>query len=208
MRTFGSLLRPAGALLVLAAASHGAWAQTPAAPAAAAPAPANVPTYGPPLAGLCVFSRDAALSTSQAGVSVNQQLQTMQQGVAGPLNAERDSIAAADKALTAEKPKLSAAKFQEQADALQRRAQTYSATVQTRNAQFTQTRDNALNQIAQSVTPILVSTITEHKCSLIVERNGIYGANPAMDLTPEVIQRLNAVLPTVTVPPLPAATAP
>jgi outer membrane protein len=194
MRTFGPILRPAGALLVLAASSAGAWAQTP--PAATA---ANVPTYGPPVPGICVFSRDGALTTSQAGVSVTNQLQTMEQGVATPLNAERDSIAAADKALTAEKAKLTPAKYQERAAALQQRVQTYSATVQNRNAQFAQTRDNAMNQIAQSVTPILVASITEHKCSLVVERSGIYGANPAMDLTPDVIQKLNAVLPTVTV---------
>ena len=189
-------MRAAGAAsLVLAAGA--ASAQTP--PAASAAPAANVPTYGPPLSGICVFSKDLALTTSAAGVSVNQQLQQLSQSAQATLDVERNAITAADKALTAEKPKLSAAKYQTEQSALQQRAQTYTATVQARQAQFSQARDKALDQIAATVTPILVATITERHCSIIVERGGIYGANPAMDLTPDVIQKLNAVLPTVAV---------
>ncbi|HUO21299.1 MAG TPA: OmpH family outer membrane protein [Caulobacteraceae bacterium] len=199
MRTFGLILRPAGALLAFAFSGGVALAQTPAAaPAAAAPA-ANMPTYGPPLTGVCVFSRDMALNTSAAGVSVNTQLQQMEQSANATLAPQRDALAAEDKALSAEKAKLTPAKFQERVAALQQRAQAYSQTVQSRNAQFSQAHDKAQDQIAQAVTPLLVASITAHACSLIVERNSIYGANPAMDLTPEVIQKLNAALPTVTV---------
>ena len=202
MRTSNLLVRPVGAMLVLAASGAVAAAQTP--PAASA---ANTPTYGPPISGICIFSRDMALSTSQAGVSVAQQLQQLQQTAAAPLNAERQAIAQADQALGAEKSKLAPAKFQERAAALQQRAQAYESTVQTRNGQLEQTRDKATTQIAQAITPILVATITAHQCSLVVERGGVIGANPAMDLTPEVIQKLNAALPTVavTLEPPPAA---
>jgi Skp family chaperone for outer membrane proteins len=206
METLGPLRRTlTAAVLALAAGSTGALAQTPAAPASpAATPPANVPTYGPPLTGVCVFTRDAALNTSQAGVSANQQLQQIAQGIAASLNPERDAISAEDKALAAEKAKLSPAKLQERGLALQKRAQAYGQTVQTRNAQLTQTHDKAFSQIAQAMTPILVSKITEHHCSLVMESRGIiYGANPAMDLTSEVVQQLNAALPTVTVTLLP-----
>jgi Skp family chaperone for outer membrane proteins len=191
MRTFGLLARPAGALVILAASAAGALAQTPTA--------SNTPTYGPPIPGVCVFSRDVALNTSQAGVSANQQIQKMEQDAEATIGPERTAITEADKALSAEKPKLAPAKYQERAAALQQRVQAYSVLVQTRNAQFSHTHDKAMSQIAQAVTPILVATITDHKCSLVVERGGIYGANPAMDLTPEVVQKLNAVLPTITV---------
>jgi Skp family chaperone for outer membrane proteins len=200
METLGPIRRTlAAAVLALAAGSTGALAQTPAAPAAAAPA-ANVPTYGPPISGVCVFTREAAMNTSQAGVSANQQLQQIAQGIASSLNPERDAIAAEDKALAAERAKLSPAKLQERATALQKRAQTYGQTVQTRNAQLSQTHDKAFTQIAQAMTPILVAKITEHHCSLVLESRGIiYGANPAMDLTAEIVQQLNTSLPTVTV---------
>lgn len=199
METLGPIRRTlAAASLALAAGSTGALAQTPAAPAA------NVPTYGPPISGMCLFTRDAALNTSQVGVGVNQQLQQLSQGIASNLDPERDAIAAEDKALAAEKAKLTPAKFQERALALQKRAQTYEQTVQTRNAQLTQTRDKAMAQIADAVTPIVVAKITAHHCSLVFESRGIiYGANPAMDLTPEVIQQLNAALPSVAVSLLP-----
>ena len=183
------------ALAAFAAGSTGASAQTPA----AAPPAANVPTYGPPLTGVCVFSRDTALNTSAAGQSANQQLQQIAQSIQTQMNVERDAIVTENKALVAEKAKLTAAKLQARQAALQQRAQTFQQTIQLRNAQVQQTHDKTMDQIAASVTPILVSTITAHACSLIVERNGIYGANPAMDLTPEVITKLNAALPTVAV---------
>jgi Skp family chaperone for outer membrane proteins len=182
--------RAAAACIVLMAGATSAMAQAPA---------ANVPTYGPPLTGVCIFSRDTALGTSQAGVSANQQLQQISKTLEAGLTPERDAIAKEDQTLTAEKAKLSAADYQKRAAALQKRAQAYTNMVQARNAQFTQTRDKATDQIATAVTPLLVASITEHHCSLVLERGGIYGANAAMDLTADVIQKLNAALPTVAV---------
>jgi Skp family chaperone for outer membrane proteins len=212
MHTLGPIRRTLGAaLLALSAGSAAARADTPVsnapvvtAPAAATPAPpANVPTYGPPISGVCVFSRDVALNTSDAGVGVNKQLATLYQTAQSELNGVRDALAKDNKALFAEKAKLSNAKFQKRLAALQQRAQDYNATLQTRNAQFTQTRAKAMDQIAAAVTPILVDAITTHKCALIVERATIYGANPAMDLTADVIKQLNIAMPTLTVRLLP-----
>ena len=194
-----ALLRPAGALALLAASAASAQAQAPAAPDPAAAANTNIPTYGPPLPGVCIFSRDTALGTSQAGVSVIQQLSAMETSAKADLDKERDSITAEDKSLGADKAKLPPAKYQERQAALQQRVQTYEATIQIRNNQFARTREKAMDQIAQTVTPILVSSITAHKCSLVIERGGIYGGNAAMDLTPEVIQKLNAAMPTYAV---------
>ncbi|HVY35555.1 MAG TPA: OmpH family outer membrane protein [Caulobacteraceae bacterium] len=202
MQTSGPFRRTVAlSLVALAAGSTGAIAQTPAAPA---PAAANVPAYGPPITGVCIFTREVALGTSQAGVSVIQQLQQLSKGIESNLAPEREAIDKADKTLAAEKAKLSSAKFQERAAALQQRAQTFAQTVQTRNAQIGQSRDKAMAQIGEALTPIVVSKISEHHCSLVLESRGIiYGANPAMDLTPEVIQQLNTALPTVTVTLLP-----
>jgi Skp family chaperone for outer membrane proteins len=180
-----------GALLTLAVGgSTLAWAQTPA---------ANIPAYGPPLTGVCLFSRDIALNSSQAGVSVGQQLQQISQGIQTNLNPQRDAIAKEDTTLNAQKAKLPAAQYAQRVNELQQRAQAFTQTVQTRNAQITQTHDKAMDQIAAAINPILIASISAHHCSLVLERNGIYGANPAMDLTAEVVQKLNASLPTVAV---------
>lgn len=215
MHTFGPTRRILGAaILALSAGSANAWADTPASSAAvitapaAAPAPVtapavNVPTYGAPIAGICVFSRDVALSTSDAGLGVNKQLAPLYQAAQTDLNGQRDTLTKDNKTLFAEKAKLSAAKFQARLAALQQRAQVYNSALQTRNAQFTQTRAKAMDQIAAAVTPILVDAITAHHCALVVERASIYGANPAMDLTADVVKQLNIAMPTLTVSLLP-----
>jgi Skp family chaperone for outer membrane proteins len=178
-----------GALLALTAGGL-ALAQAPA---------AGIPAYGPPLTGVCLFSRDIALNSSQAGVSVGQQLQQLSQGIQTNLNPQRDAIAKEDQTLTAQKAKLPAAQYAQRVNELQQRAQAFTQTVQTRNAQITQTRDKAMEQIAAAMNPILVASISAHHCSVVLDRNGIYGANPAMDLTAEVVQQVNVRMPTLTV---------
>jgi outer membrane protein len=171
----------------------------PPAPAAPAPAAANTPTYGPPIAGLCLFARDVAMSNSQAGVSVLQQLKQLSQSISGQLSPQRDAIAKEEQALLAQKAKLTPARAQQRAVEIQEKAQAFDRLVQTRNAQIAQTRDGAMEKIASAMTPMLVASITAHKCAVLFERNSSYGVNPAMDLTGEIIDKLNAAMPTVTV---------
>ena len=162
-----------------------------------------MPVYGAPIPGICVFSRDLALSTSDAGLGVNKQLAPLSQAAQTELDGQRDTLNADNKALLAQKAKLSAADFQKRLAALQQRAQDYNTAVQTRNAQFAQTRAKAMDQIAATATPILVDAITAHHCALVVDRAGIYGANPAMDLTSDVIKQLNLIMPSLPVSLLP-----
>ena len=40
-----------------------------------------MPTYGPPLTGVCLFGRDVAVAGSEAGKGVSQRLQQLSQGI-------------------------------------------------------------------------------------------------------------------------------
>lgn len=68
-----------------------------------------------------------------------------------------------------------------------------------------QTRDNELRytlaeqrkKISEAIEPILVAVYQEKGCGILVDRESVFIMNPAMDVTPLVIQRLNTALPTL-----------
>jgi len=168
--------------------------------AAGAPAAAQVVAApGAPLAGVCVYSENVLLGQSQAGVSANRQLTQIQASVNNELRALQDKLVADDQALTAQKSTLPASEFSQRTTALQTRARDLQNLSNARNGQLTRTRDGAIAQISKVALPLLNASLTAHRCAIVLDKGPVYTVNPAMDLTGEVMQKLNAVLPAITV---------
>jgi Skp family chaperone for outer membrane proteins len=179
----------------------GTAAALPAGPArsqAAQPA-APAPTYGPPLNGVCVFNRRAALDRSSAGQSVAQQLGQFAQGIKGELTAQRTAIVADDRALAQRKASTPPAQYEQSVNALKGRYAALDRASHVRQDQLDRTSRDAVGLIGRAMLAPLSQVITQRKCSLVVDTGVVFGANPAMDITGSVIQLLNARLPSVTV---------
>jgi Skp family chaperone for outer membrane proteins len=174
-----------GSAAAVAVLASGADAQVVAAP-------------GAPLAGVCVYSEEMILTQSQAGVAANQQLGRMQQSVNTELKTGTDALVNEARALEARKASTPAAQYQQSASDLQRRAQAQDALARTRNDQLGRTRDEAVRQLGAAALPALNASLTAHRCSIVLDKGRVYSVNAAMDLTPEVIQKVNAALPTLT----------
>lgn len=174
-----------GSAAGLAALASGANAQVVAAP-------------GAPLPGVCVYSEELVLSQSQAAISANQQLAKMQQSISAEVKPTNDALINDAKALEARKASTPAAQYQQSAADLQRRAQAQDALIRTRNDQLARTRDQAVRQIGGAALPALNASLTAHRCSIVLDKGRVFSVNAAMDLTPEVIQKVNATLPTIT----------
>jgi Skp family chaperone for outer membrane proteins len=186
-----SMRRSAGALLSVAVACGSCGA-------ALAQAAAPAPTYGPPISGLCLFGQGQALGQSKAGISANQQLEQFLKSVDAELKAAAAPIVADDHALGAQKASMPAAEYQQQLGKLRQRYADLAHTRDLRRAQLALTRKDALTQVAKAMATSLAATITERHCSVIFERTGAYGAAEGMDITADVIQRMNTALPSVT----------
>ncbi len=152
---------------------------------------------GAPIAGLCVYSESLLLGRSKAGISANQQLAQIQSSVNAELSSARDKLVADNQALEARKSSLSAADYDKQAADLRARAQSLEALTRTRNDQLVHTRDAAISQISTRALPVLNASLTAHHCAIVVDRASAYSVNPAMDLTGEVLQQVDAALPSV-----------
>jgi Skp family chaperone for outer membrane proteins len=159
-------------------------------------APAN--TLGPPIPGVCLFAREVALGSSKAGLAANARMRQLSQQVQAELAPEQQVIATEDNALRTSGPRMSPAERQQRTDALQKRAAAFAALQRVRAAQIQRTRADAIAEILKPMDAALNPIAMSHHCSIVIERGATYGYNPAMDLTPAVVQQIDARLPTLT----------
>jgi Skp family chaperone for outer membrane proteins len=155
----------------------------------------SITANGPPTPGVCVFSKEQTLQTSKAGASAAEQIRQFAAAASAKLKPERDAIAQENQTLMDQRANLTPTQLQQRAIALQQKSAQFQEVSQQRTAQLQQTQVNAANRIMGAATPVLTAASAAHRCSVIFERGQVYGFNPAMDLTAEVIKKLDAALP-------------
>lgn len=177
------------------------------APAAAAPAAPNV-THGPPITGVCIFSQQSAVGVSAAGRAANTRLQQLAAQVKAELQPRETSLQTDIRTFQTQRATLSADARTKQEQALSARAQELQTLERTRTQQLEQTRAKAIGQISDRLTPIVQQVYQGRGCSMLLNGDSaVFVANPAMDVTPQVVQQLNTQLPTLSFdlsPPAPA----
>jgi Skp family chaperone for outer membrane proteins len=187
-------------VLSLTIVATSAMAQTQA----QVPAPNGM---APPVPGVCLFARDVALGATKAGVAANARMRQLSEQVRAELAPEQQIIATEDNVLKTSGSQMAPADRQRRAEALQKRAAAFAELQKVRAAQIQQTRANAIAEILKPMDAVLTPVATSRRCAVVFERATTYGFNAAMDLTPAVIQQVDARLPTLTfnlAPPPPA----
>lgn len=199
----------ATALMIAAGSADAAAKKAAAAPAPAAapvstqrtPTAATLPpiTHGPAIAGVCVYYDDRAVGSSTAGQAAGARMQQLRAQIAAELQAEQTGIQTDGAALNAKKATLTPEQFAQQAQPIQQRAQALEAKAQQRQRELEATAAKAGQRIHTAIDPVLRNAYQSHNCSILLNGDqGVYLANPAMDLTPQVTAGLNAALPTLT----------
>ena len=171
---------------VAAVLASAATAQAQTAPAAP---PVN---HGPPLAGVCILSLDGAIGSSTVGKYVQTRLQQITQQVQTELGSEQTALQNEAKALDAQKASLDQGSFDQKNASLQVRAAALQRKAQTRERELQATQQKALGRIGQELEPVIRGSYQQAKCSLLIQRDAVILANPAMDITSSVITGLNA----------------
>lgn len=172
-----------GALSTLALAST-AFGQT-------APAAGGTLAGGLPIPGVCVFYRDAAVANSTAGKAMTERMKQLVGVVQAELKQEGDALQTEQKALEAmTREQLQA--NQARVTAFQERAAAFQRKQQVRAQELQATQQKQVGLILQQADPLINQVYNERKCSLLIDRSQIYGANPSMDVTDLVLAQMNA----------------
>jgi Skp family chaperone for outer membrane proteins len=172
-----------------------AGAQTPA-PAGAAPGPAGAAPLaglsGPPIAGVCLLSRDDLIGKSKVGQAATARLKTLAAQAQASVDAEKARLEARGKALEAKRATLTPEQFQTEGLAIQRRAQALQTDVGVRERQIEVTRVRAYGHVLAAAQPFVATAFAAHKCGLLFAREAALGGNFDNDLTPEVLATFDA----------------
>ncbi|MFI4964628.1 MAG: OmpH family outer membrane protein [Caulobacterales bacterium] len=156
---------------------------------AAAAAPAV--THGPPISGMCIISVENAIGASTVGRYVNTRMQQIVGQTNAELTGEKNAIDADAKALEAKRATLAQAALEQQASALQIRANALQRKAQLRDREVSATEQKAVGRIGQEMEPLIRQAYQQKGCSVLLQRTAVVIANPAMDITPQVITALN-----------------
>ncbi|MBX3478598.1 MAG: OmpH family outer membrane protein [Brevundimonas sp.] len=180
-----SLLIAATALATLAAAGTAS---------AQAAGPQNP---GPVLPGVCIYFNQRLLAQSTVGQAVQTRMTQLAEEVRGELQPYATSIQTEIAALQQGQATIPADQMQQRRQALQQRIQEAQQLEQTRDNELRYTLSEQRRQIGVAVEPILIAVYQERGCGIMLDRESVFMANPAMDVTDLVIQRLNTALPTL-----------
>jgi outer membrane protein len=174
-------------------------------------ASASVPLFAQAVAPATIITVDMeqVINSSAAGRSAQTQLQSQanalqaraQQLDAG-FRSESEALNKAAQSKTMAQPALEA-----KAADLQKRINAAQVDMNNRQRQFVANQQYVGKQISDAVQPIITQVMTEKNAALVLDEGQVIKASPALDVTPLVLQRLNAKLPSVSVS-APAAAAP
>jgi outer membrane protein len=211
----------AAAMTALIAFSSGsaALAQTrgrtaaPARTTAAAPAASAISVrHGAPIPGVCVFNGQAAVATSAVGQAANNRMRVLLQQVQAEIGAEATPLQNDIKTFQSQRASLTPDQAQQRATPIQQRQDALEQKANLRQRELQATQQQVLERINHAMQPLVLQVYQAHNCSMLLAGETVTLVNPAMDITPQVVQQLNATMPSisfdrVTAPPG-AATAP
>jgi Skp family chaperone for outer membrane proteins len=182
------------ALFAFAALSTAAYAQS-------APAPAAAPV-GPTLTApsIAIVDVQRVLGESAAGKSIQAQLETEGRKIRDQITKLDDELKNGENELKRQRSVMSADAFNEQAQGLQRRQAEAQRTVQDRRDAFTKGQNDAVNVVGDNIRDIVQQLAAERHIGMVLRKEVVMSiADKNMDVTDDVIHRLNEKLPSVVV---------
>lgn len=154
---------------------------------------------GPVIPGVCIYSHQRVLAQSTVGQSVSAGMQRLEQEVMGQLAPYQSSIQSEIQSLQQSGASLPPAERQSRQQAVEERYREAQQLAERLDGELRYTELVQRQRIAEATDPILSALYVERGCGLMLAREStVLFANPAMDVTDTVIQRLNAALPSLT----------
>jgi Skp family chaperone for outer membrane proteins len=183
--------RPLSALAALILAA------VPAASAYAQSGDSSPQFGGPVVSGVCFLSREAVFANAKVGKAASARLKQLADQAQSDIEAERKPVDADVQAYRSQAASLSADQRQSREQALGQRMQKVQADQNLRARELEATRVKAMGQIGQYAQSVITETYRNKNCGLLLDRNIVLGGNMANDLTPAVIQGLDAKVSTI-----------
>lgn len=152
---------------------------------------------GPVIPGVCVYNDARLLAQSTVGQSVQTGMRRLADEVMAELAPYGQAISAEIQTLQQNRGSIPQDEFQQRSQAVQQRINEAEQLEQMRGQELEYTLGQQRVAIARVVEPIIVTLYQERGCGILLNGEAVYEMNPAMDITDEVIRRLNVQLPSL-----------
>jgi len=158
-------------------------------------------TAAPALADttLAVVNIAKIMHESKAATSVRDQIQAKQKSFQTELDSKEKELVAENQALAKQKDTVSKDAFNQKVKDFNDKAATAQRQVQDKKMQLEKAIAGAQDEILKNAADIVKDLATERKITLVVSSAQVLYGDPSLDLTDEVLKRLDAKLPNVTV---------
>ena len=200
MIALSRILHSALVVLALLGATQAMAQQRPAAPAAQ-PQPTQSSPPGTPLppAVIAVVNTQRVLAQAKAAVAIRTQIEQLRNQAQAQITRGEEGLRAEEQELARQRSVLSPQAFQDRERAFRTRVGQIQEQVQTLPRDMENAYNNALGEVRQAMGPIFIEATRSRGVNLILDNNQIIFGERSLEITDEIIQRLDAALPTVRV---------
>ena len=139
------------------------------------------------------------VSQSKSGVSLRKQSEALNKEVIDLRDDVSKDLQAKGQKLEEEKTLLAPEVFQERDNALQTESERTQQELQTKVQKFQEAIQRASASIDSVMSPILTEIVNEKGAKILLDRQAILFGDPKLDISAEVVKRLNKRLPDVKV---------
>lgn len=136
---------------------------------------------------------------SKAAQSVRAQLQTKQKAFQAELDAKEKQLLAEDQALAKQQSSVEKAAFEQKVKEFRTKAANAQREVQQKKIAVEKALESALASVQSTVLQVVKEVAAEKKLNLVVSSGAVLYTDPTLDITDEVLKRLNEKLPNVAV---------
>lgn len=157
----------------------------------------NAIMSGPVVSGVCLLSREAVFASAKVGKAASERLKQLTEAQQSAIEAERKPLDADVQSYRAQASSLTTEQRQSREQALGQRMQQLQQDQALRGRELEATRAKAMQQIGQYAQPVIADAYRAKNCGLLLDRNAVLSGNMANDLTPLVVQGLDAKVTTI-----------
>jgi outer membrane protein len=156
---------------------------------------------------IAVVDIQRIMRESNATKSITSQIETQRSAYQQQITKQENDLRNAEQELNKQRTIISPEAFAERRRAFEQRVGNLQRDVQNRKRELDKSFSVASGIVERELNAIVGALVEERKLTLVLPRSQTIYYNPQMEVTDEVMKRLNAKLPSVTVPPTAATPA-
>jgi len=153
-----------------------------------------------PAAVVAVIDYQRILREAKAARAIRDQVESRRQRYQEEIAGEEQRLHEADKELARQRGILSAEAFAERRSAFEAEVAAVQRMVQERRRQLDQVAASSLNEVRSAMIEVVSELSDARGFNLVVPTSGLLLFSPKIDLTDEVLARLDRKLPNIRVP--------